>query len=52
MDKWRINYYISLSGSNPVKEFLDANLKAKIKALRIFSNIEEYGLASVIPHIK
>ncbi|MDD5147791.1 MAG: type II toxin-antitoxin system RelE/ParE family toxin [Candidatus Daviesbacteria bacterium] len=52
MDKWKVVYYISSSGNNPVKEFLDANLKAKIKALRIFSNVEEYGLISVIPHIK
>lgn len=52
MDKWQIIYYISSSGSNPVKEFLDANLRVKVKALRIFSNIEEYGLTSVISHIK
>lgn len=31
---------------------MDTNLKAKVKALRIFSNIEEYGLTSVIPHVK
>lgn len=49
---WKVIYYVSPSGNNPVKEFLDANLKAKVKALRIFSNIEEYGLNSVIPHIK
>ncbi|MBI2039917.1 type II toxin-antitoxin system RelE/ParE family toxin [Candidatus Microgenomates bacterium] len=52
MDKWKVNYYILLSGNSPVKEFLDVNLKAKVKALRIFSNIEEYGLTSVTPHIK
>ena len=52
MDKWTVVYYVSSSGENPVKQFLDANLKAKAKALRIFSNIEEYGLLSVIPHIK
>ena len=52
MDKWTVIYYVSSSGENPVKQFLDANLKAKAKALRIFSNIEEYGLLSVIPHIK
>lgn len=52
MDEWRVTYYISSSGSNPVKEFLDTNLKAKVKALRTFSNIEEYGLISAIPHIK
>src|SRR3989344_4579104 len=52
MDKWKVIYYISPSGGNPVKEFLDDNLKAKVKALRIFSTIAEYGLTSVIPHIK
>lgn len=52
MDKWRVVYYVSSLNNNPVKEFLDANLKTKVKALRIFSNIEEYGLTSVIPHIK
>ncbi len=52
MDKWKVIYYISPSGNSPVKEFLDANLKAKLKALRIFSNMEEYGLSSVIPHVK
>lgn len=52
MDKWKVVYYISFSNTNPVREFLDTNLKAKVKAFRIFSNIEEYGLTSVIPHIK
>ncbi len=52
MDKWKVIYYVSSSGENPVKQFLDANLKAKIKAFGIFSNIEEYSLLSVIPHIK
>lgn len=52
MNKWKVIYYVSSSGNSPVKDFLDANLKSKVKALRIFSNIEEYGLLSVIPHIK
>ena len=52
MGKWRVVYYITSSGNNPVKQFLDSNLKAKVKAFKIFSNIEEYGLLSVIPHIK
>lgn len=34
MDKWEVIYYVSSSGSSPVKEFLDANLNVKIKALR------------------
>ncbi len=49
---WKIIYYISSSGKNPVKEFLDKYPKAKLKALRILSNIEEYGLSFAIPHIK
>lgn len=52
MDRWKVTYFVSASGTNPVKDFLDVNLKAKVKALRIFSNIEEYGLTSVIHHIK
>lgn len=52
MDKWKVVYFVSSSDNNPVKEFLDTNLKAKVKALRIFLNIEEYGLTSAIPHIK
>ena len=52
MDKWKVIYYVSARGDNPVKTFLDALPKAKLKAFRIFSNIEEYGLTSVIPHLK
>lgn len=50
--KWKIIYYISASGENPVKKFLDARPKAKLKALRILSYIEEFGLSYAIPHIK
>ena len=50
--QWKVIYYISPSGDNPVKQFLEVNIKAKIKAFKIFSNIEEYGLTAVIPHIK
>lgn len=52
MDGWKVIYYVSPSGDNPVKNFLDTHLKAKVKALRIFSNIKEYGLIAAIPHIK
>ncbi|MBI2590302.1 MAG: type II toxin-antitoxin system RelE/ParE family toxin [Candidatus Blackburnbacteria bacterium] len=51
-DKWRVVYYVSLSGSNPVRDFLDSNIRVKIKAQRILLNIKEYGLVSVIPHTK
>lgn len=49
---WKIIYYISTTGENPVKKFLDAHPKAKLKALRILSYIEEFGLSYAIPHIK
>ncbi len=49
---WKIIYYISANGENPVKKFLDAHPKAKLKALRILSHIEEFGISYAIPHIK
>lgn len=52
MSGWKVIYYISASGENHVKSFLDARPKAKLKALRILSHIEEYGLEVAIPHIK
>lgn len=52
MNGWRVIYYISQSGDNPVKEFLNARPSAKLKAFRILSHIEEFGLTSAIPHIK
>ncbi len=51
-DKWRIIYYILPNGENPVKKFLDDHPKAKLKALRILSHIEEFGLNYAIPHTK
>lgn len=49
---WRISYYISPSGDNPVKTFLDQYPQAKAKAFRIFQYIKEYGLTAAIPHLK
>ncbi len=50
---WKIIYYTSLSGNNPVSDFLDTlESNSQTKLLRILHNIEEYGLDSVIPHIK
>ena len=52
-NKWKIVYYISATGENPVSDFLDTLQKqTQSKILRIFHNIEEYGLRSVIPHVK
>ena len=53
MDKWNVGYYISASGENPVSDFLDTlNEETQTKILRILGHIEEYGLQSVLPHLK
>lgn len=53
MDKWKVVYYVSSSGSNPISDFLDSlDKQTQSKLLRIVANIEEYGLLSVVPHIK
>lgn len=52
-NKWKIIYYTSPSGHNPVSEFFDTlEHNSQSKILRILHNIREYGLDSVIPHIK
>lgn len=53
MNGWKVTYYLTKNGDNPVSDFLDTlQAQPQSKLLRIFSNIEEYGLQSVIPHIK
>lgn len=50
---WRVIYYVSPSGSIPVKDFLDrAEPKLKTKVLRILMHAEEYGLQGIISHVK
>lgn len=50
--KWQIYYYISSSGRNPVKDFLDERSSVKSKAFKVFKYIKEFGLTIAIPHIK
>lgn len=53
MNNWNIVYYISSTGENPVKEFLESlQFRQKSKVFGIFENIKKYGLDSVISHIK
>lgn len=50
---WKVIYYISVTSENPVSDFLDSlQQQTQSKVLRVFHNIEEYGLKSIIPHIK
>lgn len=40
MDKnWQVFYYISASGDNPVKDFLDERPSAKLKVFKIFNTL-------------
>ncbi|MBM3209052.1 type II toxin-antitoxin system RelE/ParE family toxin [Candidatus Shapirobacteria bacterium] len=49
----RVVYYISSSGENPVKDFLDSiGNVSKTKVFRIFALFENYGLSSIIPHTR
>lgn len=51
--KSKIYYYISLSGANPVKDFINAlENKQKVKIFHIFKLIIEYGINSIPKHIK
>ncbi len=53
IQKTTICYYTAPAGGNPIKKFLDSLLeKQQAKILRIFQYIEQYGLRSIIPHLK
>lgn len=50
---YHLVYYISPSGENPVKKFLDSLQKIqKAKVFRLFQVYQHYGLTSIIPHTK
>ena len=50
---YKVNFYISPNKSSPIEKFLDSCQSAlKVKILRQFKYIEEYGLTRVIPNIK
>ncbi len=50
---WRVVYYIDSQGDNPVSKFIDdLSYSQQSKILRIFQYIQEYGLDSVISHLK
>ena len=51
--KTTVYYYISPTGDNPFARFLDSLQKRQqTKILRIIFQISQYGLLSIIPHLK
>lgn len=53
INKYRVIYYLSSSGENPVRNFLDSLQQfQKIKVFRLFQMYQEYGLRSIIPHTR
>lgn len=51
--KWEVVYFSRDQKNNPIRDFLDSlNFPQQSKVLRVFQYIEEYGLRSVIPHLK
>ncbi len=53
MNNYRVIYYTTESGTNPIKNFIDSlSPQQQTKILRIFQYITEYGLPAVLPHIK
>lgn len=51
--EWRVVYFISSSGENPVSRFIDSLSKQQqVKILRVLKYLEEYGLQAIIPHVK
>ncbi len=50
---WKVVYFTSISGENPVSRFIDScTKKQQTKILRILKHLEEYGLQMAIPHLK
>lgn len=50
---YRIVYYLTPSGENPVKNFIDSLQKIqKAKIFRLFQVYIGYGLSAIVPHTK
>jgi len=51
--RYRVYYYVSPSGDNPVSQFLDSlSERQQAKILRLFQYMKLYGLSSILPHTK
>jgi len=53
MQRFKVLYYLTPSGSNPVKIFIDSlGDKQKAKIFRIFQNFQDYGIEAIKHHTK
>jgi len=51
--EYTVYYFISLSGDNPVNQFLDSLSELQqSKVLRLLQYIRTYGLSAILPHTK
>lgn len=49
----KIIYYTTSSGENAVRSFMESLQKQdKAKIFRIIQTIEQYGITSILPHVK
>ncbi|PIV07046.1 type II toxin-antitoxin system RelE/ParE family toxin [Candidatus Shapirobacteria bacterium CG03_land_8_20_14_0_80_35_14] len=47
-----VKFYLDHRDKSPVGDFLDKNKEVKVKASMIIKNITEFGLVSVMSHVK
>lgn len=52
-EKWKIEYYKTISKSSPIDEFIDTlDVKAQIKVSDTLDQLKEFGITLGMPHVK
>lgn len=50
---WKVTYFTTPLGDNPIEEFLiSLESSSRTKVLRTFQHIREFGLQSVVSHLR
>ncbi|TSC85996.1 MAG: hypothetical protein G01um101416_760 [Microgenomates group bacterium Gr01-1014_16] len=50
---WKVVYFVTPSGDNPIEDFLvSLESASRAKILRVFQHIREFGLQSVVSHLR